>query len=84
MITARQDFDRRYSPQNDTVTVISTVSNMAIKTINVGRGAGAIAITPNGRTAYGLGGMSGTVTPIRTATSTALKAIQQSGWASSL
>src|SRR5271166_6150247 len=59
-----------------TVTVISTVSNTAIKTINVGRGAGAIAITPNGKTVYVLGGMSNTVTPIRTATNTGLKPIK--------
>ena len=61
------------------MTVISTVSGTAIKTINVGRGAGAIAITPDGKTAYVVSNGSGTVTPIRTATHTARKAVKVSG-----
>jgi YVTN family beta-propeller protein len=37
---------------------------------------GAIAITPDGRTAYVTNSGSGTVTPIRTATNTALPSIK--------
>ena len=46
--------------------------------IKVGGGASTMAITPNGKTAYVANinyGGTGTVTPIRTATNTAGKAI---------
>jgi YVTN family beta-propeller protein len=53
-----------------TVTPIRTATNTAGPAIPVGVGAGGIAITPNGKTAYVVK-TSGTVTPIRTATNTA-------------
>ena len=49
---------------------------MAGQAIMVGAGPFAIAMTPDGKTAYVASYESGTVTPIRTATSTALKAIK--------
>ena len=54
---------------------------MAGQAIMVGAGPFAIAMTPDGKTAYvaNSGGMSingDTVTPVRTATNTALKAIK--------
>jgi YVTN family beta-propeller protein len=57
------------------VTPIVTAANKALKPISVGRWPRAIAITPNGRTAYVTNSDSGTVTPIRTATNRALKPI---------
>ena len=51
------------------VTPISTATNTAGKPIKVGKEPDAIAITPDGRTAYVAS--SGTVTPIATATNTA-------------
>src|SRR5215469_16626181 len=42
----------------------------------IGSNPWAIAITPDGKTAYVVNNGSGTVTPIRTATNTALKAIK--------
>ena len=64
---------------SDTVTPIRTATNTAGKAINAGTAPVAIAITPDGTTAYvaseGLFGRAGTVTPIRTATNTAGKAI---------
>ena len=70
-----------------TVTPIRTTTSTALKAIKVGAGANAIAITPDGKTAYvvagavaagtcGQGTPSDTVTPIRTATGKALKAIK--------
>ena len=58
-----------------------TATNTALKAIKVGPGPVAVAITPDGKTAYvvndGVGEVLGhTVTPIRTATNTALKAIR--------
>ena len=50
------------------VTPISTAANTAGKPIRVGKEPDAIAITPDGRTAYVAS--SGTVTPIATATNT--------------
>ena len=46
------------------------------KPITVGSEPAAIAITPDGRTAYVVSTRSGTVTPIRTATNVAGKAIR--------
>jgi YVTN family beta-propeller protein len=65
----------------NTVTPINTATNMPGKAIKVGAGPSAIAITPNGKTAYvtndGTGQIPGhTVTPIDTATNTALKAMK--------
>ena len=51
-----------------TVTPIRTATNKAGKAIKVGSGPKAIAITPNGKTAYVASTGSDTVTPIRTAT----------------
>jgi YVTN family beta-propeller protein len=73
---------------SDTVTPINTATNIALKAIKVGYGPDAIAITPDGKTAYVVSGAqtcgtcshvpppADTVTPIRTATNTALKAIK--------
>jgi YVTN family beta-propeller protein len=60
---------------------VNTATNKAGKPIKVGPGPDAIAITPDGKTAYvANGGLppagSDTVTPIRTATNTALKPIK--------
>jgi YVTN family beta-propeller protein len=67
------------------VTPIRTATNTAGKAIAVGKDPVAIAITPNGKTAYvanaGSGnGPSDTVTPIRTATDKAGKAITVGGY----
>ena len=59
-----------------TVTPISTATNKAGKEIKVGPTASAIAITPNGRTAYVVSEGSDTVTPISTATNMAGKPIK--------
>jgi YVTN family beta-propeller protein len=56
------------------VTPIRTATNIAGKPIKVGTYPGAIAITPDGKTAYVLNAAS--VTPVRTATGTALKKIK--------
>jgi DNA-binding beta-propeller fold protein YncE len=56
------------------VTPIRTATNTALPTIKAGRHPDAIAITPDGKTAYVAG--SGTVTPIRTTTNTALPPIK--------
>ena len=59
-----------------TVTPIRTATNTALKAIKVGSNPFAIAVTPDGKTAYVVNLDSGTVTPIRTATNKALKAIK--------
>ena len=59
-----------------TVTPIFTATNTAGKPIKVGLTASAIAITPNGRTAYVVSEASGTVTPIFTATNRTGKPIK--------
>jgi DNA-binding beta-propeller fold protein YncE len=54
-----------------TVTPIATATNTAGTPIEVGEGARAIVITPDGTTAYvGVWGEPGTVVPIATATNT--------------
>ena len=58
------------------VVPISTATNKPGKPINAGKDLDGIAITPDGRTAYVVSTSSATVTPIRTATNTALKAIK--------
>jgi YVTN family beta-propeller protein len=58
-----------------TVTPITTATDKAGKAINVGSFPWAIAVTPNGKTAYVANSGSGTVTPIGTATNTAGKVI---------
>jgi DNA-binding beta-propeller fold protein YncE len=63
------------------VTPVSAATNTAGQPIEVGAGVTAIAITPNGRTAYVVNYGSypddeGTVTPIQTATGTAGKTIK--------
>jgi YVTN family beta-propeller protein len=50
------------------VTPITTATNKPGQPIMVGPGPQAIAITPNGKTAYVASYFSGTVTPITTAT----------------
>ena len=57
------------------VVPISTATNKPGKPVNAGKDLTGIAITPNGKTAYVVSTFSATVTPIRTATNTALKAI---------
>ena len=70
--------------QSGRVTPILTATGTALKPIRIGKEYGqissAIVFRPDGKTAYVLsstvlGGGSGTVTPIRTATNTALKPI---------
>ena len=70
--------------QSGTVTPILTATGTALKPIRIGKEYGqissAIVFRPDGKTAYVLsstvlGGGSGTVTPIRTASNTALKPI---------
>ncbi|MGO9780945.1 MAG: putative Ig domain-containing protein [Streptosporangiaceae bacterium] len=58
---------------SDTVTPIATATNTAGPPITTGPGPDAVAITPDGKTAYVVNGNSGspTVTPIATATNTA-------------
>jgi len=62
-----------------TITPIRTATDTALTRIRLADGAGPIAITPDGRTAYVIAGSgpgrTGTVTPIRTATNQALRAI---------
>jgi YVTN family beta-propeller protein len=58
---------------SDTVTPIRTATNMVLKPITVGKVPWAIAITPDGKTAYVAN--TQTVTPIRIATGTAGTAI---------
>jgi len=48
----------------------------AVSQLRTGHSPCAIAITPDGKTAYVANSGSGTVTPIRTATNTALKPIK--------
>jgi hyaluronoglucosaminidase len=61
------------------VTPIRTATNTAGRPIEVGDTPVAIAITPDGKTAY-IGNLeSPTVTPIRTATNTAGKAVDVGG-----
>lgn len=57
--------------QAGTVTLIHTTDSTAGKPIPVGQQASAIAITPDGETAYVASYASGTVTPITIATGTA-------------
>ena len=67
----------------DTITTISTATDNATKTINLGAYPGStaweIAVSPNGKTAYALGFGSttkqGVLIPVNTATGTAGKAI---------
>ena len=58
------------------MTPIATATNTARKPIKVGGDPDAIAITPDGKTAYVANYDSGTVTPIATATNTARHADQ--------
>jgi len=59
-----------------TVTPINTSSNAAGRPITVGMRPFAMAITPNGRTAYVVNALSRTVTPFQTATGKTGKAIK--------
>ena len=54
---------------SDTVTPIAIATNRAGPPIKVGRNPSAIAISPDGKTAYVANWDAGTVTPISTATS---------------
>ena len=58
------------------MTPIATATNTAGAPITVGGAPRAIAITPNGKTAYVLNYGSGTVTPIATRTNTAGRSIR--------
>jgi YVTN family beta-propeller protein len=57
------------------VIPIRTATNTALAPVKVGRIPQAIAITPDGKTAYVVS-QFGTVTPIRTATNTALPPVK--------
>jgi YVTN family beta-propeller protein len=59
----------------ETTTPINTFTNTAGPKIKVGRSPTAIAITPDGKTAYVVNYRSDSVTPIRIATNTALAPI---------
>jgi len=59
-----------------TVTPIRTATSTALAPVKAGRLPQAIAITPDGKTAYVANGQSGVVIPIRTATNTALRPIK--------
>jgi YVTN family beta-propeller protein len=61
------------------VTPINTATSTALKTIHVAFSADAIAITPNGKTAYVTDYGLSTVIPIATATNTALMPISVGG-----
>jgi YVTN family beta-propeller protein len=67
-----------------TVTPVNLSTRKAGKAIAVGVGPAAIAVTPNGRTAYVLGWAGGTVTPIDTATDTAQRPIQVGSFPSAI
>ncbi len=58
------------------MTPILTATNTALAPIRVGGNPWAIAITPDGKTAYVANLQSGTVTPIRTATNQTLRPIK--------
>jgi len=62
-----------------TVTPIRTATNTALAPVKVGGHPNAIAITPDGETAYVASLASATVTPIRTATNTPLTPIKVGG-----
>ena len=57
------------------VVPISTATNTALKPIKVAITPNAIAVTPDGKTAYVTSYQPGVVTPISVAAGTALKAI---------
>jgi YVTN family beta-propeller protein len=59
-----------------TVTPIAAATGVPGPPIPIGRTAGDIAITPDGKTAYVSDWKAGTVTPIATATNTAGPPIQ--------
>jgi YVTN family beta-propeller protein len=61
---------------NGTITAIRTSTGQALSPIRVGHNPQAMAITPDGRTAYVMNAGSGTVTPIRVATCRALRPIK--------
>ncbi|HEY7014592.1 MAG TPA: alkaline phosphatase family protein [Streptosporangiaceae bacterium] len=63
------------TPTPSTVTPVNLVTRKAGRAIRVGADPQAIAVTPNGRTAYVVNSGSGTVTPISTVTRTAGPAI---------
>jgi DNA-binding beta-propeller fold protein YncE len=63
------------NPGSDTATPIRTTTNTALPPIKVAGNPEAIAITPDGKTAY-VASDEGTVTPIRTAANTALPPIK--------
>jgi len=63
-----------------TVTPIRVATGTALPAIKVGSDPVAIAITPDGRTAYVVNTGSGTVTPIRVASNTALRPIHVGGF----
>ena len=58
------------------MTPIATATNTAGKPIHVGAQAIAIAVAQDGKTAYAVSWLAGTVTPIATATNTPGKPIQ--------
>ena len=62
------------------MTPIATATNTAGTPIPVGNDPDAIAITPDGKTAYVLSYDAGTVTPIATATNTAGTPIPVGEW----
>ena len=81
-IAVAPDGTTAYVSTDSGVVPISTATNTAGKLINTGRsGSWAMAFTPNGKTLYAVNPFGGpraapTVTPIRTATNTALRPIK--------
>ena len=69
-------------PGARTVTPVNTATGKPGRAIKVGGGASAVAITPNGKTAYvanGVNGTGDTVIPIETATNKAEPAVARGG-----
>ena len=61
------------------VTAIRAATGKVLKQIPTGPGPAAIAITPDGKTAYVTNSESASVTPIKIATNTALEPIKVNG-----
>jgi YVTN family beta-propeller protein len=61
---------------SSTVSVISTVTNKLVRTINVGLGPASIAIAPDGRALYVVNALADTVSVISTATNAVVKTIR--------
>jgi DNA-binding beta-propeller fold protein YncE len=60
------------TPAASALTPVDTVTHTAGSSIVIGGGAQSIAVMPNGKIVYVPNGVLNTVTPVRTATNTAL------------